>query len=116
MFFADLPNARERDAIWKIQIARHGRDWSRYDTLALAKASEGFTGAEVEQAYIDALYAAFAGGREPSMPDVLAALSATVPLAKLMSEQIAGLRKWSAGRCRMATSPVEESRDRKISA
>jgi ATP-dependent 26S proteasome regulatory subunit len=114
LFFVDLPNLEEREAIWRIQIERHGRDRGHYDTLALAKASEGHTGAEIEQAVIDALYAAFAAGREPGMPDLLKALAETVPLSKLMSEQIAGLRKWSQGRCRMATSPIQEVNGRKI--
>lgn len=116
LFFVDLPNEKEREAIWKIQIERHGRDWSHYDTLALAKASEGMTGAEIEQAVIDALYAAFAANREPGMLDLSKALSETVPLAKLMAEQIKALRTWSAGRCRGATSPLSETRGRKLAA
>jgi SpoVK/Ycf46/Vps4 family AAA+-type ATPase len=116
LFFVDLPNLEEREAIWKIQVLRHGRDWSRYDTLALAKASEGYTGAEIEQAVIDALYAAFAAGREPVMPDILKAVVDTVPLSKLMGEQIASLRKWATGRCRMATAPSAEAKGRKIAA
>jgi ATP-dependent 26S proteasome regulatory subunit len=114
LFFVDLPNETEREAIWRIQIERHGRDRGHFDTLALAKASEGHTGAEIEQGVVDALYAAFAAGREPGMPDLLKALAETVPLSKLMAEQIAGLRKWSAGRCRMATSPIQEVNGRKI--
>ena len=116
LFFVDLPSEAEREAIWKIQIGRHGRDRSHFDTLALARASEGLTGAEIEQAVIDALYAAFAVDREPTMPDILKALAETVPLSKLMGEQIAGLRKWAQGRCRMATSPVQEAGGRKIAA
>jgi len=116
LVFVDLPNQDEREAIWRIQIQRHGREWSHYDTVALAKASEGFTGAEIEQAVIDSLYAAFARDREPGMLDISKALGETVPLSKLMSEQIAGLRKWAVGRCRMATSPVKETKARKIAA
>jgi SpoVK/Ycf46/Vps4 family AAA+-type ATPase len=114
LFFVDLPNLEEREAIWRIQIERHGRDRGHFDTLALAKASEGHTGAEIEQSVIDALYAAFAAGQEPTMPDILKALAETVPLSKLMGEQIAGLRKWAQGRCRMATSQVKEEKGRKI--
>ena len=74
LMFVDLPNEAEREQIWKIQIQRHGRDWSRYDTVALTRASEGFTGAEIEQGVIDALYAGFAGDREPGMPEIQRAL------------------------------------------
>ena len=116
LMFVDLPNEQEREAIWKIQIQRHGRDRSHYDTLALAKASAGFTGAEIEQAVIDSLYGAFAANREPGMPDIQRAITETVPLSKLMAEQIGGLKKWAVGRCRMATSPVQEEKGRKIAA
>ena len=112
----DLPNAEERDVIWKIQIGKHGRDWSHYDTMALAKASDEYTGAEIEQAYIDALYSAFSQNREPGMLDIGTALNDTVPLSKLMNEQIGSLRKWANGRCRMATSQVKEEVGRKIAA
>ena len=116
LFFVDLPNQDEREAIWKIQIGRHGRDAGKFDVAALAKASDGFTGAEIEQAVIDALYGAFAAGRDPVLQDICTALAETVPLSKLMSEQIGGLKKWAVGRCRMATSAVEEARGRKIAA
>lgn len=116
MFFVDLPNQAERETIWGIQIAKYGRKAGQYDITALSMASEGMTGSEIEQAVIDSLYGAFAEGREPGMLDITLAVSATVPLSKLMSEQIAGLRKWAQGRCRMATSPVRETKGRKIAA
>jgi hypothetical protein len=50
------------------------------------------------------------------MPDINKAIADTVPLSKLMAEQISGLRKWSEGRCRKATSPVQEEKGRKIAA
>ena len=93
-----------------------GRKPDQFDVVALARASEGHTGAEIEQAVIDALYRAFADGREPGMMDLSLALDASVPLSKLMAEQIGSLRKWAVGRCRMATSAVNEQRGRKIAA
>ena len=116
MMFVDLPNQTEREAIWGIQIAKYGRKPERFDVPALARAADGFTGAEIEQAVIDALYMAFADGREPGMVDLSLALDTSVPLSKLMAEQIGGLRKWAVGRCRMATSTVNEARGRKIAA
>ena len=65
---------------------------------------------------IDSLCAAFAADREPGMIEISQALADTVPLSKLMAEQIGGLRKWAVGRCRMATSSVNEARGRKIAA
>ncbi len=116
LFFVDLPSAEEREAIWKIRIGRHSRDAGKYDLATLAKASEGFTGAEIEQSVIDSLYAGFACNREPGMLDISKALLETVPLSKLMAEQIGGLRKWAVGRCRMATSVAKEQRGRKITS
>jgi len=117
LFFTDLPSAAEREQIWAIQIQRHGRKAEAFDVQGLAIASEGHTGAEMEQAVIDALYRAFAEGREPKTGDMLAAVSETVPLSKLMGEQIQGLRKWAQGRCRMAaTSTATETTGRRIAA
>ena len=104
LFFIDLPNALEREAIWRIQIAKHGRDPAEYDLSALVAASDGYTGAEIEQGFIDAMYAAFPDGREPSGDDVATALDGAVPLSRLMNEKIQGLRKWAKGRARLASS------------
>ena len=55
MFWVDLPNREERQAIWGIQISRYGRKPDHYDIAALAQSSEGMTGSEIEQAVIDSL-------------------------------------------------------------
>jgi hypothetical protein len=102
MFFVDLPDAKERAAIWEIVIARHGRDPKSQNLADLAKATEGFTGAEIEGAYREALHEAFAEGREPTAADIRAAIAATTPVSKLMEERIEALRKWSKGRAREA--------------
>jgi SpoVK/Ycf46/Vps4 family AAA+-type ATPase len=118
LFFTDLPSAEEREAIWGIQIAKSGRKPSDFNVQGLALASEGHTGAEIEQAVIDALYRAFAETREPKTGDMLAAVSDTVPLSRLMGEQIQGLRKWAQGRCRLAAAAAaaEAGRLRRIAA
>ncbi len=65
---------------------------------------------------IEALYAGFAESREPTTVDLATVLSQTVPLSRLMADQIAGLRKWSQGRARPASSIEPESRQRRIAA
>ncbi|MCW1886698.1 AAA family ATPase [Luteolibacter flavescens] len=102
MFFVDLPDAKEREAIWKIVIARHRRDPKSQSIADLAKATDGFTGAEIEGAYREALHEAFAEGREPPPSDIRSAIAATTPVSKLMEERIEALRKWSKGRAREA--------------
>ncbi|WP_367872494.1 AAA family ATPase [Luteolibacter sp. Populi] len=102
MFFVDLPDAGERGAIWKIVISRHRRDSGACDLAALSKATEGFTGAEIEGAYREALHEAFAEGREPTAADLRAAIAATTPVSKLMKERIEVLQTWAKGRAREA--------------
>jgi len=113
-FFVDLPNREEREAIWRIQIAKYGRKPERFDVAQLAKSTDGLTGAEIEQAFVDALYAAFSTGKEPTDAQITKVLEDTVPLSKLMGEQIATLRKWAKGRARPATTPEQERTGRKI--
>jgi SpoVK/Ycf46/Vps4 family AAA+-type ATPase len=102
MFFVDLPDAQERAQIWDIVIKRHGRKPAGFDTVALSRACEQFTGAEIEAVFIDALHEAYAEGREPGPKDVLDAMAHTVPLAQLMDGQISALRHWAKGRAREA--------------
>lgn len=116
LFFTDLPNIEERRAIWEIQIRRYGRKPEDYDLHALVEMSVGYTGAEIQQAVIDALYAGFAAGQEPTTSVICQITAESIPLSKLMAEQIDLLRKWAVGRARPATAPVRENRGRKIAA
>lgn len=109
MFFVDLPDAQERAQIWDIVIARHGRRPAGFDTVALSRACEQFTGAEIEAVFIDALHEAYAEGREPGPKDILDAMAHTVPLAQLMDGQIGTLRHWAKGRARDAGAPVKST-------
>jgi len=104
IFFVDLPDVDERSAIWGIQVRKYGRDPEELNTEDLVNGSDGFTGSEIEQAFVDALYIAFAGGREPTHEDVTQALASTVPLSRLMADQLDGLRQWAQGRTRPATT------------
>ncbi|MCH7225019.1 AAA family ATPase [Haloferula sp. A504] len=119
MFFVDLPDSRERAAIWDIVIAKYGRKPTDFDTVVLARACEQFTGAEIEAVFIDALHEAFAEGAEPSeRKHIVTGIGNTVPLANLMDGQIAALRHWAKGRAReagaSATNPSSAPRRRRI--
>ena len=109
MFFVDLPDSQERAQIWDIVIKRHGRRPAGFDTVALSRACEQFTGAEIEAVFIDALHEAYAEGREPGPQDILDAMAHTVPLAQLMDGQIGALRHWAKGRARDAGAPVRST-------
>jgi len=110
----DLPNQSEREAIWKIQIAKYERDPNDFDIVQLAKATEGLTGSEIEALFIDSLFQAFGDDKEPTDLAIAQVLTDFVPLSQTMAEQIVGLRSWAKGRARFATSPMAENKLRKL--
>ncbi len=116
LFFCDLPNQQEREAIWSIQISKYGRDAKDFDLVQLAKATEGLTGSEIESCFVEALYAGFDQDQEPTDLTIAQVLTDFVPLSKLMGEQISGLRNWAKGRARLATTPPSERKLRRIEA
>ncbi|MDX2212210.1 MAG: AAA family ATPase [Oculatellaceae cyanobacterium bins.114] len=108
IFFVDLPNAEERKEIFNIHLTKRRRDIGRFDLDQLVNVCDGFSGAEIEQALIAAMYEAFAGDREFTQLDIIAAIKATLPLSKTMSEQVTALRDWARQRARPAASSVAE--------
>jgi hypothetical protein len=116
LFFIDLPNEEERLAIWKIQIAKYHRQPEQFELVQLARATEGWTGSEIEQVFIDALYDAFSRREEPTDLSLMLTLNQAVPLSKLMGEQITGLRQWAKQRARLATRPIEATGGRRMMA
>ncbi|HEY9624127.1 MAG TPA: AAA family ATPase [Crinalium sp.] len=108
LFFVDLPNAEERKEIFKIHLSKRRREIARFDLDQLVNVCDGFSGAEIEQALVAAMYEAFAQDREFTQLDIIAAIKATLPLSKTMSEQVTALRDWARQRARPAASSVAE--------
>lgn len=104
LFFVDLPSLNEREEILRIHLAKRNRDDKRFDVKALAAETQGFSGAELEQAIFDALFAAFEAGRDLSTADVLEAVKRTVPLSQTMREAIAQLRELARSRAVRASA------------
>jgi len=104
IFYIDLPSEKERQEILRIHLSKRERQTSEFDLAALAAASPNFSGAELEQAIISALFDAFHAQQPLSTMHVLAALRETVPLAKTMAETITAQREWASGRARLASS------------
>ena len=98
IFFVDLPDAESRAAIFRIHLRKRGQDPDRFDLAALASATEGFSGAEIEQAIVSALYTAFSAGTPLTMQLVLEEIARTRPLSETMAERIAALRAWARDR------------------
>ena len=108
IFFVDLPNEEERKEIFKIHLNKRRSDVERFDFEQLSKVCEGFSGAEIEQGLVSAMYEAFAQGREFTQLDIIAAIRSTMPLSKTMSEQVTALRNWARQRARPAAASVAE--------
>jgi ATPase family associated with various cellular activities (AAA) len=104
IFFVDLPSAKEREQIFFIHLSKRGRNPADFHLPALADAAENFSGAEIEQAIISALYDAFSARSELITKHILQALRQSVPLATTMDEQIDRLRRWAEGRARNASA------------
>ncbi|MCU0247146.1 MAG: AAA family ATPase [Bryobacter sp.] len=107
IFFVDLPGEEERRAIFSIHLARRGRAPEQFDLAPLVAASDEFSGAEIEEAVISAMFEAFAVGEELSTRHLKYCLEQTVPLARTMEEHIRRLREWAAGRARFASGRRE---------
>jgi len=107
IFFVDLPNEKERADIFKIQIEKLGRDSEGVDLASLALEAKGFSGAEIEECVISALYDAFYANSELQIDYIMASIRETVPLSKTMGEKITELRAWCDGRARPASYPNE---------
>ena len=105
IFFVDLPQVQERREIFAIHLATRGRDPLEFDLNKLAKVSEGFSGAEIEQIIIDGLYDAFENDRDLSSEDLLRNLKNTIPLSQTMEQKISALRQWARNHARPASSP-----------
>ncbi len=99
VFFVDLPNAAARRRIFEIHLGRRKRNGADFKIDALVAATEGFSGAEIEQLIIAAMYEAFGSSCELTDEHLLVQAQATRPLGVLMRERIMGLRAWAHGRC-----------------
>lgn len=108
IFFVDLPTLEERREIFRIHLAKRRREIDRFDLEQLANVCDGFSGAEIEQAIVAAMYEAFAQGREFTQLDIIAASRATLPLSRTMNEQVTALRDWARQRARPAAASVAE--------
>ena len=103
IFFVDLPAADEIQDIFGIHLRKRSRDPQGYDLKALAKKAEGYTGAEIEQVIVSALYDAYNSGRALDTSLIEKNLKETVPLSRTMETEITALRRWAQKRARLAS-------------
>jgi SpoVK/Ycf46/Vps4 family AAA+-type ATPase len=108
IFFVDLPSSEEREDIFRIHLTKRRKEIARFDLKQLAKVCDGFSGAEIEQALIAAMYEAFAQDREFTQLDIIGAIKSTLPLSRTMTEQVSALRDWARQRARPAATATAE--------
>jgi hypothetical protein len=98
IFFVDLPAAQNRRDILAIHLRKRSLNPAAFNLDALTTATQGFSGSEIEQAVVSAMYTAHAQGRTLSQEDLLAEIQQTRPLSVLLAEKVDEIREWAANR------------------
>lgn len=98
IFFVDLPNADIRASILAIHLSSRNQALGNFDITSLANEMDGFSGAEIEQAVVAALYTAHASNKPLATEHIRSEIQMTKPLSIVLSEKISALRQWAAGR------------------
>ncbi len=98
IFFVDLPSPTARGEILSIHLRKRGLHSGSFDLPLLVDLTDGFSGAEIEQGIVAALYAAHALDQQPALAHVVAELKKTRPLSVVMAERVAALRAWAQDR------------------
>jgi SpoVK/Ycf46/Vps4 family AAA+-type ATPase len=98
IFFVDLPTSPTRAALFTLHLKKRGRDAASFDVNQLASASDGFSGAEIEQVIVAGLYTAFSQKQQLSTNILLAEIQGTRPLSVTRAEEITSIRDWARNR------------------
>jgi ATP-dependent 26S proteasome regulatory subunit len=105
IFFLDLPTKNERKSIFDVHLKSfRPESWEMYDTNELSQLTPSFSGAEIKQLIIEAMYQAFSEGREFKNQDIIKEIDRSIPLAKLHQESVQKLQSWArSGRIRLGS-------------
>lgn len=98
IFFVDLPTVEIRREILCVHINKRDLNPTRFDLDAIANETDGFSGAELEQVIVSALYSAAAENQEVSTAHILSEIGQTQPLSVVMAENLQSLRQWASDR------------------
>jgi SpoVK/Ycf46/Vps4 family AAA+-type ATPase len=98
IFFVDLPDEEQRKEIFEIHLQKREKAPGEFDIEQLAALSDGFSGAEIEQAIVSGLYRVAAAESALTTEHVIQEIGSTVPLSLLMAEKVQALRNWAADR------------------
>jgi len=111
IFFVGLPSPEERAEILAIHAGKYGRDPKNFDFKKCVKESDGFSGAELEEAIRSGLFLAFHNDRELESDDVLAAIQGTNPLSKSRSSDLEEMKNWAEDNAINASETHKGARD-----
>lgn len=98
IFFVDLPSVEVRAALFRLHLKKRGRDAAVFDLVKLAGASEGFSGAEIEQVIVAGLYTAFNAKQQLTTEILLVEIQGTRPLSVTRAEEVESIREWAKTR------------------
>ncbi len=108
IFFVDFPSPEARAQILRIHLGKRGHDAASFDVDGLVRLSQGYSGAEIEQAIVSASFEARAHDAALTSADILAEIERTRPLSVVMAEKIDALREWAAERAVYADKARDE--------
>lgn len=119
IWYVGLPSSKERFNIWKIHLAKSGRDIKQYNYKKLVNLTSQFTGAEIEAVISQALYKAFYEDREPTDNDFISVINETTPFAVLKADYITYFEQWAVEnkvrKANVTEVPIPETVKRRIS-
>lgn len=96
IFFLDLPKYQERIQILTIHLKNvRPLSWFNYDIQYLGKITHKFSGAEIEQAIIEAMYNSFYENREFTTQDIISSIKHIIPIAFINKEDVSQLQEWA---------------------
>jgi adenylate kinase family enzyme len=98
IFFVDLPDQEIRRSLFIIHLRKRGLNPEEFNCQLLSEKAVDFSGAEIEQAVISALYRASSKKEPVSTHHILEQIDLTKPLALLKQEETTSLREWAKER------------------
>lgn len=104
IFYVDLPSKEERQDIFKIHLEKRNRNIKEFSLEKLSNLTHGFSGSEIEEIIVSALYDAFDNDVELQQNHLESVIQTMIPLSQTMEEQIRGIRDWAKLRARRASN------------
>jgi SpoVK/Ycf46/Vps4 family AAA+-type ATPase len=104
LFWVDLPTAEERREIFNVVIKKYNRNPQNFSIKTLVNGAEGFTGAEIEEVFKDALYKAFDANEDVHDGHIMEVLAEFIPFSVSHEEDLKTMRRQAQGKLVMVTS------------